>query len=152
MRFESFHRQFFIFSSRTPIIGIRINRYPSARGKEPRHLDIFRVHQLYKVLHYDVHAVLVEVAVITETEQVELKALALHHLYVWDVADSNLREIRLSGNRTKRSEFRAIEPNPIVISGMLVHEGLQYIRCIIVSVLGLASQSGKTLNGSINHY
>ena len=35
-------------------------------------LQIFRIHQLDKVLHDDVDAVLMEVAVVTEAEEVEL--------------------------------------------------------------------------------
>lgn len=76
----------------TSVIGIRINGDASARGEDTRHLNILRVHQMNEVFHYDVHAIFVESSVIAEAEQIELQALALHHLDIGDIANTDFRK------------------------------------------------------------
>jgi hypothetical protein len=46
-----------------------------------------------------VHAVLMEIAMIAEAEEIELEALAFHHPYIWNIAYSYFSEIRLPGYR-----------------------------------------------------
>ena len=98
-------------------------------------LKIFLVHQFDQVLHDDVDAVLVEVAMVTETEEIEFQALALYHQRTRDVVDDNMTEVRLPCLGAKRGEFRAIQGHHILILGMLVFEGLQHFGRIIVGVL-----------------
>ena len=108
----------------TSVIGIRVDRDAATRGKDTRHLDILRIHQMNEVFHYDVHAIFVESSVIAETEQIELQALALHHLDIGDIANTDFRKVRLSRDGTKTGEFGAVETHPVVIAGMLV------IKCL----------------------
>ena len=77
-------------------VGVGVDGDAAARGEEARDLDVLGVHQGAQVFHDGVDAVLVEVAVGAETEEVELEALALHHPPVGDVADADLREVRLA--------------------------------------------------------
>ena len=68
----------------------------SARGEYARHLNIFGVHESYEVFHDDVDTILVKVAVISETEEIELQALALHHFDVGNVGYAYLCKVWLS--------------------------------------------------------
>ena len=47
---------------------------------------------------------LVEVSVVSESEKIEFEALAFKHLDVRDIADAELREVRLSCNRNSIPE------------------------------------------------
>ena len=113
------------------IVGKGINGYAATGGKQAYHLDITRIHQLHQVFHNHVHAVFVKVAVVTETEQIQFKTLALDHTLARYIVYDYAREIGLAGNRTQRGEFRTVERNQIFIAGMLVDESFQHLGCIV---------------------
>ena len=81
-----------------------------------------------------------ETAVIAEREEVELEALAFHHALVGEVADAYLREVGLSGDRTERGEFRAVEAHPVVVLGMLVLECFQHFRVVVLGYFCLLAK------------
>ena len=58
----------FPFCTRLAIICVWIDGQTTARRKLAPYLDIFRIHQLDKVFHNDVNAVLVKVPMIAETK------------------------------------------------------------------------------------
>lgn len=122
----------------TSVIGIRINGDASARGEDTRHLNILRVHQMNEVFHYDVHAILVESTMIAEAEQVEFQTLALYHLDIGDIANTDFRKVRLPRDGTEAGEFGAVETHPVVIAGMLVIKCLQYFGGIVLTVFCLS--------------
>ena len=93
----------------TSVIGIRVDRDAATRGKDTCHLDILRIHQMNEVFHYDIHAILVEGTMIAEAEQVEFQTLALYHLDIRDIANTDFRKVRLPRNGTEAGKFRAIE-------------------------------------------
>lgn len=140
MRLEALLGKHLILSAWTAIISIRVYGYASARGEEACYFNIFRIHQLDKILHDSVDAVLMEIAVVTETEQIEFQALAFHHSDIRNITDSYFGEIRLSGNRTERRELRAVEPHPIVISFVPVLESLENLGSIIHFIFSLVAQ------------
>lgn len=108
----------------------------SATGiEDTRYLDIAGVHKLNEVLHDDIDAILVEISVITEREEVELETLTLHHALPRDVADVDMAEIRLSGLGAEGSEFRTVERDQILVLWVLVGERLQHLRVVIIAVL-----------------
>ena len=72
-----------------------------------------------------------EISMISETEQVQLQRLTLHHAHIRHIGDVDCRKIRLSSNRTKTCEFRAVEFYEIIIVRMFVDKCLQNIRRII---------------------
>ena len=78
-----------------PVVGVRMDADAPARREQPYHLYVLRLHEPHEVFHYDVDAILVEVAVVAEAEQVELQALALHHALAGDVHYAYLGEVRL---------------------------------------------------------
>ena len=59
--------------SRPAVIAVRVDRYASARCELAPDFDVLGIHELDEILHDDVHAVLMEVAVIAEREQIELQ-------------------------------------------------------------------------------
>ena len=67
---EALFGQLLVFGARTAVIAVRIDADAAARGKDTRHFDIFRVHQLDKVFHDDVDTVFMEGSVAAEAEEV----------------------------------------------------------------------------------
>lgn len=72
-------RHFFVLRAGTSIVCIGINGDAAARGEDARNLDVLGIHQTDEVFHYNIDAILVESAVVAETEEIELQTLALHH-------------------------------------------------------------------------
>ena len=102
-------RHFFVLRAGTSIVCIGINGDAAARGEDARNLNVFGIHQTDEVFHYNIDAILVESAVIAETEEIELQTLALHHFHIGNVADADFRKIGLSRYRAKAGELRAVE-------------------------------------------
>ena len=132
--------QFLVFRTGATVVAVRINGYSSTRSKDSSHFDVFRIHQPDQVLHDDVHTVLVKVTVVAETEQIQFQTLAFHHLHIRQIADTDFRKIRLSGNRTQTGKLRAVETYPIIILRMLVDKSLEHLGCIILLVGGGLTQ------------
>ncbi len=127
-------RHLLVFRPRFSVVAIRVDRDAAARSELAPYLDVARVHQLDQVVHNNVDAILVKIAVIAEAEQVQLERFALYHFDVRNVADIDRRKIRLAGNRAQAGEFRAVEFYEIIAVRMLVVKRLQYARVIGVVV------------------
>ena len=151
MRREALRGKLLVFRARAAVVGVGVDGDAAARGEEARDLDVLGVHQGDEVLHDRVDDVLVEVAVAAEAEEVELEALALDHPHVGDVADAQLREVRLARNRAQGRELRAVETHPIVVVAVLVLEGLEHAGIIVLAVCGLASEGLQTVFGSVHN-
>ena len=132
--------KFLVLCSRTTIVGIRIDADTATWGEDTCHLYIFRIHEADKVFHDDIDAILMEVAMITEREEIEFQALALHHSHVWHILYLYLCKVRLSGNRTERSELRAVEKHPVVILRMFVLKALKHLRSIVLTIFRLLTK------------
>ncbi|MNJ61776.1 hypothetical protein D3C77_575820 [compost metagenome] len=61
-----------------------------------------------------------EIAMVAEAEQVQLKRFALYHFNVGNIADVNRSEIRLARNRAQARKFRAIELHEIIAVGVFI--------------------------------
>lgn len=81
-----------------------------------------------------------EGTVVAEAEEVDFKTLALDHLFVGYVADAYLGKVGLSGNWAEGCELGAVESDPIVVLGVLVVKGLQYLWGIALLILGFSAQ------------
>ena len=128
------------------MVGKRMDGNAAARRELAKDLDVLGLHQLDQVLHDDVHAVLMEVAMVAEAEQIELERLALHHLLARDVADDDGGEVWLAGDGAQAGELRADELHEVVVVRVLVVEGFQHFRGVVGPVLGLlAAQVGDAL-------
>ena len=112
--------QLLVAGAGTAVVGVGVYGDAASGGEDTFHLDVAGVHQLYKVFRDGVHAVLVEVAVVAEREEVQLQALALHHTFVGNIHDANLRKVGLTGDGAEGGELGAEELHPIVMVGMHV--------------------------------
>ena len=93
-----------------------------------------------------------KVAMIAEAEEVELEALALHHLDIRDVLDADLGKVRLAGDGAEAGELRAVEAHPVIMFGVLVLKGFQNFRSVVLTVFGLAAaEMGKGIESTVGH-
>ena len=60
----------FPLCTRLAVVCVWIDGQTTARRELTPHLDIFRIHQLHKIFHDDVYAILVKVPMIAETKQI----------------------------------------------------------------------------------
>ena len=81
------------------IVGEGFDGDTATRIEKADDLQIFGVHQFDQIFHDDVDAVLMEVTVVAETEEIEFQALALHHPDIRYVLYHYLSEVGLTGNR-----------------------------------------------------
>lgn len=87
-----------------------------------------------------------EITMISETEQIKLKALALHHALTRYVGDDDVSEVRLSRLRAQGCKFRAVKVDYIFIFRMLVFKSLKQLRRIIRRIRhSLAAQERDAL-------
>jgi hypothetical protein len=117
------------------IVGERINGNTSAGHEIAGDFEVFGIHEADEVLHDNIDAVLMKIAVIAEREEVELEALAFHHALTRDITNVDMPEIGLTGLRTECGKLRAVERNEILVLRMFVRESLQHLRIIIIAVL-----------------
>ena len=68
MEMKALFRRLFPLCTRLAIVCIWIDGQTTARRKLAPYFDVLRIHQLHKVFHDDVNAVLVKVPVIAETK------------------------------------------------------------------------------------
>lgn len=125
---------FFVFCSRSSVVGVGVDADAASRCEKSRHFDVFWVHQFDEVLHDDVDTVFVKVAVVSETEQVELQTFAFHHLMVGEVADSYFGKVGLPCDGAEAGELRAVEAHPIVVAWVFVFKALEDFWGVVVAV------------------
>ena len=100
-------------------------------------LQIFGVHQLDQVFHDDVDTIFMEVTMVTEAEEVEFQALALHHERARDVIDDQVTKVGLACLGAQRGKLRAIQGHKILIFRMFVLKSFQHLWGIVIIVLGV---------------
>ena len=88
-------RHSLIFGALFAIVAVRVNTQAASWHKLTPHLNVLRVHQRYKVLHYGVHAVLMELPLATVAEKVEFQRFALNQFLIRYVTDVDGCKIRL---------------------------------------------------------
>jgi len=112
----------------------------ATRDEQSDYLDVTGIHQLNKVVEDDVDHIFMEITVISEGEEIQLQALALHHFLIRDIQNLDFTEVGLAGDRAKRGELRAVELHPVVALRMTVFEGFEDLRCVGLRDLGLVAQ------------
>ena len=128
------------------VVGKRLNADAAARVKQAYDLQVLGIHELDQIFHDDINAILVEVAMIAETKQVELQAFALDHALARDVVDDDAAEVGLACLGTQGGELGAVERHHIFILGVLVLESLQHVGTVIKLILrALVAQQRHTL-------
>jgi len=63
---------FFPAGARSAVVAVWVDGNAAARGEFAPNLDVFRIHQVNQIFHYDVHAILVEITMIAEAEKIKL--------------------------------------------------------------------------------
>ena len=143
---ESFPGELLELGAWASVVGIWVDSDAAARSEDAGHFDVAWIHQLDEVLHDDVDAILVEVAMAAEREQIKLERLRLHHLHIGDVRDDDVGKVRLTRDGTERSELRAVELHPIVVLLMRILECLKHFGRIVLLIEGfLVAQKGERL-------
>ena len=146
--------ELFVLCAGLAIVGVWMDGDAAARREEAGDLNIAGLHQADEVLHDDVDAVLVEVAVIAEGEEVEFQTLALDHLLVGYIGDDYFGEVGLAGDGTEAGKFGTIELDPIVVVGMFVDEGFEHLGGIVgfIDRLPVAEQGERGFVFSFHVY
>ena len=133
------------------VIGVRMDADSTAWSEQSGDLDVLWIHELDEILHDDVHAVLVEVAVVAEREEVKLETLGLDHAFVRKIGDTYLGKIGLACNGTETGKLGTVEPNPVIILGVLVLKGFEDFGSVVLTIFGLLSERLKTFVFSCRH-
>lgn len=132
------------FGSSLAVVAIGIDGNAASGQKFAPYFDILGVQQSDEVLHDDVDAVLMEIPMIAEGEEIEFQALALHQFLIGDIGNINGRKIRLAGDGTQACELRTVELDKVIIVRMFVVKGLQDIGIVICVIIGvLAAQQSE---------
>ena len=134
-----------ILRTRTAVVGVRVNTDATTGGEQSDDLDVFGIHQTHQVFHDRVHAILMEIAVIAEGEEIEFQALRLDHPLARDIEDLDFCEVRLSCDRTERCELWTVELYPVIVVRMTVLKGLQHLWGIVGLVLSLLTKGLQAL-------
>ena len=117
------------------VIGERLDGDTATRIEQANDFQILGIHQLGQVLHDDVDTILVEIAVVAETEEIELQALAFHHERARDVIDNKMSKVGLTRLGTQGSKLRAIQSHKVFVLRMFVLKRLQHLGRIVVAVM-----------------
>ena len=75
-----------------------------------------------------------EVAVVSEAEQVELQTLAFHHFMVGEIVDAYFGKVGLPRDGAEAGELRAVEAHPIVVAWVFVLKALEDFWGVVVAV------------------
>jgi len=129
-----------ILSAWTSVVGIGIDADAATGREKTDDFNVLGVHKSDKVLHNRVDTILVEITVITETEEVQFQGLGLHHAFAREIVDAYLGEIRLTGDGTQRGEFGTVETHPVVVVGMAVLEGLEDGGVVVEEIVGFLTE------------
>ena len=132
-----------VFGAWAAIVGVGVDADAAAGREDASDFDVLGVHQTDEVLHDDVDAVLVEVAVVAEGEEVELEGFALHHALVGQVGDADFGKVGLSCDGAQGGELGTVELHPVVVFGVFVLEGFQHFGSVVLTIFGLFAKGGK---------
>lgn len=149
---EALPCNFFPAGAGFAVIAVRIDGDASAGGEFAPYFDVLGIHQFDQILHDLIDAILVEVTVIAERIQVKLERLAFYHALRGHIGDVDGRKVRLTGDRTERGEFGAVEFYEIVVVRMLVFEGFKHFGRIVAFIsCCFVSKQGETFAFAIFH-
>lgn len=131
---------------RIGIVGKGIDADAAAGHEVTGDLEVFGIHEADQVLHDDIDAILVEIAVVAEGKEVELEALALDHPFPRDIGDIDMSEIGLPGLGAERRELGTIESDEVLILRVLIGKSLQHLGVILIAIVrALVAQEGDAL-------
>ena len=118
------------------VVGKGVDTDAAAGREDTRDLDVLGVHEADQVVEDDVDAVLVEIAVVAEREQIEFQRLGLHHVLARNVGDDDGRKVRLPRFGAERGELGTMESDEILVFRVLVDESLKHFGGVVRRILG----------------
>ena len=80
------------------VIHIRIDGNAAAWQKFSPDFDVFWIEQTHEIVHDDIDAIFVEIAMIAEGEEIELEAFAFHETCIRHIGNGDRGKIRLAGD------------------------------------------------------
>ena len=107
-----------------------------------------RFARLYEIGEDAVDGLLVERMVVPEGIKVELEGFAFDAVFVRDIAHANMSEVGLAGHRAEACEFRAVEQDLVIASGIGIDEGLKFRLVRGIRIFGMAA--GKEGQGRMD--
>ena len=139
-----------ILCAGTAIVGVGMDADAAARDEEAENLDVAGGHKTDEVVEDDVDAVLVEVAMVSEGEEIEFQALTFHHALVGNIKNLDFGEVGLPSDWAERGELGTVELHPIIAFGMTVLEGFEHLGGIVLGNLGLAAKGLEIILFSVH--
>ena len=138
--------KFFPLSSFHAVIAVGVDGEAAAGEEFAPDFDVPGMEEVDQVVHDDIYAVFMEVAVIAEAEEVEFQGFAFYHEISGNVGDVDGGKIGLPGFGAQAGEFRTVEFDEIVAVFVFIGNSFQIVGVIVVFVAGvLISQEGQLI-------
>ena len=75
---ETMLGKFLVLCARASIVGKWIDADSATWSEKSYYLDVFRIHKFDKILHNDIYAILMKIAMITEAEKIQLQGFTFY--------------------------------------------------------------------------
>ncbi len=138
--------KFFPLSAFHPVVAVGVDGEAAAGEEFAPDFDVAGMEEVDQVIHDDIDAVFMEVAVIAEAEEVEFQGFAFYHEISGNVGDVNGSKIGLPGFGAQAGEFRTVEFDKIVAVFVFIGNSFQIVGVIVVFVMGvLIAQEGQLI-------
>lgn len=125
------------FGAGDAVVAIGVNGEAASGEEFAPYFDVPGMEQFNQVGHDDIHTIFMEVAVISETEEVKLERFTFYHVLVRDIGNINGSKIRLAGFRAQAGKFGTVEFDEIIPVCMFIGNSFQQCRIVIVGILGI---------------
>lgn len=138
--------KFFPLCAFHTVIAVGIDGEAAAGEEFAPDFDVPGLEEVDQVIHDDIDAVFMEVAVIAEAEEVEFQGFAFYHEISGNVGDVDGGKIGLPGFGAEAGEFRTVEFDEIVAVFVFIGNSFQIVGVIVVFVAGvLIAQEGQLI-------
>ncbi len=138
--------KFFPFCSLHPMVAVGVDGEAAAGEEFAPDFDIPGMEEVNQVIHDDIYAVFMEVAVIAEAEEVELQGFTFYHEISGNVGDVDGGKIGLPCLRAETGKFGTVEFDKIVAVFVFIGNSFQIVGVIVVFVAGvLIAQEGQLI-------
>ena len=125
------------FGAGDAVVAIGVNGEAASGEEFAPYFDVPGMEQFNQVGHDDIHTIFMEVAVISETEEVKLERFTFYHVLVRDIGNINGSKIRLAGFRAQAGKLGTVEFDEIIPVCMFIGNPFQQSRIVIVGILGI---------------
>ena len=123
------------FGAWDAVVAVGIDGEAAAGEEFTPYFNIAGTEKTDEVFHDHIDAVLMEVTVVTITEEVKFQGFAFYQIFVRDEGDVNGGKVRLACFRAETGEFRAVEFYEEILVRMFVGDSFQK-AWIIVECIG----------------